>query len=164
SRCFSFIRSWVEKKIRRHLARACQRQGFGWKRWSREWIYETLGLFLRIPSVLFQSIFRKRSHWIGLITLDPKCAGARSAGNPHARCEGGGAGNEPRKLLTGHEGGNAGYSQGVSYGPVAPALDPTSGTICHFSGAADTCTDLGDDRPPHKSEVNCTCPSHDPCG
>jgi RNA-directed DNA polymerase len=45
SRCFSFIRSWVEKKIRRHLARACQRQGFGWKRWSTEWLYETLGLF-----------------------------------------------------------------------------------------------------------------------
>jgi RNA-directed DNA polymerase len=45
SRCFSFIRDWVEKKIRRHLARACQRRGFGWKRWSREWIYGTLGLF-----------------------------------------------------------------------------------------------------------------------
>ena len=45
SRCFSFIRDWVEKKIRRHLARACQRRGFGWKRWSREWLYKTLGLF-----------------------------------------------------------------------------------------------------------------------
>jgi RNA-directed DNA polymerase len=45
SRCFSYIRYWVEKKIRRHLARACQRQGFGWKRWSREWLYDTLGLF-----------------------------------------------------------------------------------------------------------------------
>jgi RNA-directed DNA polymerase len=45
SRCFSFVRSWVEKKIRRHLARACQRRGFGWKRWSREWLYGTLGLF-----------------------------------------------------------------------------------------------------------------------
>jgi RNA-directed DNA polymerase len=45
SRCFAFIRDWVEKKIRRHLARACQRRGFGWKRWSREWLYETLGLF-----------------------------------------------------------------------------------------------------------------------
>jgi RNA-directed DNA polymerase len=45
SRCFSYIRYWVEKKIRRHLARACQRQGFGWKRWSREWLYGTLGLF-----------------------------------------------------------------------------------------------------------------------
>src|SRR3954454_14201473 len=45
SRCFSFIRHWVEMRIRRHLARACQRQGFGWKRWSRECMYGTLGLF-----------------------------------------------------------------------------------------------------------------------
>jgi RNA-directed DNA polymerase len=45
SRCFSFIRDWVEKKVRRHLARACQRRGFGWKRWSREWLYGPLGLF-----------------------------------------------------------------------------------------------------------------------
>jgi RNA-directed DNA polymerase len=45
SRCFSFIRNWVETKIRRHLARACQRQGLGWKRWSRELLYGTLGLF-----------------------------------------------------------------------------------------------------------------------
>jgi RNA-directed DNA polymerase len=45
SRCFSFIRNWVEKKIRRHLARARLRQGFGWKRWSRKWLYEGLSLF-----------------------------------------------------------------------------------------------------------------------
>ena len=45
SRCFSYIRNWVEQKIRRHLARARQRQGFGWKRWSRDWLYDTLGLF-----------------------------------------------------------------------------------------------------------------------
>ena len=45
SRCFSYIRDWVEKKIRRHLARACQRRGFGWQRWSKEWLYGTLGLF-----------------------------------------------------------------------------------------------------------------------
>ena len=45
SRCFSFIQNWVEMRIRRHLARACQRPGFGWKRWSREWLYGTLGLF-----------------------------------------------------------------------------------------------------------------------
>jgi RNA-directed DNA polymerase len=44
-RCFTFIKDWVEKKIRRHLMRARQRQGFGWKRWSREWIYNVLGLF-----------------------------------------------------------------------------------------------------------------------
>jgi RNA-directed DNA polymerase len=45
SRCLSFIRNWVEEKIRRHLARARLRPGFGWKRWSRGWLYETLGLF-----------------------------------------------------------------------------------------------------------------------
>ncbi len=45
SRCFSYIRNWVEKKIRRHLCRARKRQGFGWKRWSRRWLYDVLGLF-----------------------------------------------------------------------------------------------------------------------
>jgi RNA-directed DNA polymerase len=45
SRCFGFIRDWVEKKIRRHLMRARQRRGFGWRRWSRQWLYEGLGLF-----------------------------------------------------------------------------------------------------------------------
>lgn len=45
SRCFSRIRDWVEAKIRRHLAKARQRRGFGWKRWNRRWLYDTLGLF-----------------------------------------------------------------------------------------------------------------------
>ena len=45
SRCFSMIEDWVEKKIRRHLMRVRQRKGFGWKRWSSQWLYETLGLF-----------------------------------------------------------------------------------------------------------------------
>jgi len=45
SRCFSYIQNWVETKIRRPLTRACKRQGFGWKRWNREWLYGTLGLF-----------------------------------------------------------------------------------------------------------------------
>lgn len=45
SRCFSYIRNWVEQKIRRHLNRARLRQGFGWKRWSRHWIYSSLGLY-----------------------------------------------------------------------------------------------------------------------
>ena len=45
SRCFSLVKQWVEKKVRRHLMRARKRQGMGWKRWSREWLYQTLGLF-----------------------------------------------------------------------------------------------------------------------
>jgi RNA-directed DNA polymerase len=45
SRCFSYVRYWVEKKIRRQLMRARIRPGFGWKRWSRRWIYQVLGLY-----------------------------------------------------------------------------------------------------------------------
>ena len=45
NRCFSMVKHWVEKKIRRHLMRARGRKGMGWKWWSREWIYGTLGLF-----------------------------------------------------------------------------------------------------------------------
>jgi RNA-directed DNA polymerase len=45
SRCFSYIRSWIERKIRRHMMRARGRRGFGWKRWSTEWLYRALGLF-----------------------------------------------------------------------------------------------------------------------
>lgn len=45
SRCFSYIKLWVEKKVRRHLMRARGRKGFGWKRWSTQWLYDALGLF-----------------------------------------------------------------------------------------------------------------------
>jgi RNA-directed DNA polymerase len=45
SRCFSFVRQWVEMKIRRHMIRAQKRRGFGWTRWSRQGLYATLGLF-----------------------------------------------------------------------------------------------------------------------
>jgi len=45
SRCFGYIKDWVEKKVRRHLMRARKRRGFGWKRWSRQWLYKHLGLF-----------------------------------------------------------------------------------------------------------------------
>jgi len=45
SRCFSYIQRWVEKKVRRHMMRVRKRQGFGWKRWSTNWLCEVLGLF-----------------------------------------------------------------------------------------------------------------------
>jgi len=45
SRTFGFIKDWVEKKVRRHLMRARNRSGFGWKRWSRRWLYDGLGVF-----------------------------------------------------------------------------------------------------------------------
>jgi RNA-directed DNA polymerase len=45
SRCFSYVKDWVEKKVRRHLMRARNWRGFGWNRWSREWLYKSLGLY-----------------------------------------------------------------------------------------------------------------------
>ena len=42
SECFSFIKDWVEKKVRRQLAHAQKRKGFGWERWSTQWLYDTL--------------------------------------------------------------------------------------------------------------------------
>ena len=45
SECFSFVKDWVEKKIRRHMLRSRNRKGFGWTQWSRGWLYQTLKLF-----------------------------------------------------------------------------------------------------------------------
>jgi RNA-directed DNA polymerase len=45
SRCFGYVKDWVEKKVRRHLMRARNLRGFGWKRWSKAWVYDGLGLF-----------------------------------------------------------------------------------------------------------------------
>src|ERR1700674_848294 len=43
--CFRYIKNWVEKKVRRHMVRAQNRKGFGWKRWSKQWMYECLRLY-----------------------------------------------------------------------------------------------------------------------
>ena len=43
SRCFRFIKDWVEKKIRRHGMKARKRQGYGWNRWNTSWLYAKLG-------------------------------------------------------------------------------------------------------------------------
>jgi len=43
--CFHYVRQWVDKKVRCHLMRARGKPGFGWNRWSREWLYEDLGLY-----------------------------------------------------------------------------------------------------------------------
>ena len=48
-RTFGYVKDWVEKKVRRHLMRARNLSGFGWKRWSKRWLYEGLGLFNRYP-------------------------------------------------------------------------------------------------------------------
>ena len=45
SRCFAIVRRWVERRVRRHLMRARNRRGFGWKRWSTVRLHDSLGLF-----------------------------------------------------------------------------------------------------------------------
>jgi RNA-directed DNA polymerase len=45
SSTFGYIKDWVEKRVRRNLARACKRKGVGWDRWSKKLLYDTLRLF-----------------------------------------------------------------------------------------------------------------------
>lgn len=45
SKCFGYIRQWVEKKVRRHLMHSRKRKGFGWKRWSNDLLYNKMGLY-----------------------------------------------------------------------------------------------------------------------
>jgi RNA-directed DNA polymerase len=45
SRAFAKVRYGVELKVRRFAMRQRKRSGFGWKRWNREVVYGTWGLF-----------------------------------------------------------------------------------------------------------------------
>ena len=54
SHCFEYIKNWIEHRIRRHLSRARERRGLGWKRWSRAWLYETTGVFCDYRIVYLQ--------------------------------------------------------------------------------------------------------------
>ena len=45
SRCFGKLEDWLQKKIRRHLYKAKQPKGFGWKRWNRDELYRNTGIY-----------------------------------------------------------------------------------------------------------------------
>lgn len=45
SKCFSYIKDYVEKKVRRYLMKQRGKKGYGWKRWSKDWLYNDVGLF-----------------------------------------------------------------------------------------------------------------------
>jgi hypothetical protein len=62
---------------------------------------------------------------IGLITLDEKCAGARSAGNPHAACEAEGTGNGVTDHPTRARRGKPRTQPRAVLRATAPVLDPT---------------------------------------
>jgi len=43
--CFKAVKDWTGKKVRRHIYRAKQKSGFGWKRWSKEQLHQYTGLY-----------------------------------------------------------------------------------------------------------------------
>jgi RNA-directed DNA polymerase len=45
ARTFKVVRYDIERKVRKFVMKRQKRRGFGWKRWSREEIYEKWGLF-----------------------------------------------------------------------------------------------------------------------
>ncbi|WP_372366015.1 group II intron reverse transcriptase/maturase [Candidatus Uabimicrobium sp. HlEnr_7] len=44
TKCFSYVKDWINTKVRKHMQRASKRRGIGWKRWSKDFI-QKLGLF-----------------------------------------------------------------------------------------------------------------------
>ena len=86
-RCLGYVRNWIELKVRRHMMRALKRRGFGWNRWSTEWLYATLGLFhgYRVRAPL------PTGAGLGLISRGMKRTGERSARKTarYVRCGGG---------------------------------------------------------------------------
>src|SRR5215468_10271204 len=52
-----------------------------------------VGTLLGVPRIVSAIGLGSRTSASGPITLEVKCAGARSAGNPHATCDVAGAGN-----------------------------------------------------------------------
>ena len=91
SECFSFVKDWVEKKVRRQLAHAQKRRGFGWERWSRRWLVRHSGAVQCLSGATRQA--ESRPSRIGPISLGMKRMGARNAGNPHVACDVEGAGD-----------------------------------------------------------------------
>lgn len=96
SRSFSYVKQWVEKKTRRNMMQARKAKGFGWKRWSSECIYETLGLYsdYRIRYYVPKALPAQY-----VINFGKNLLGKRSAGNPHAAFDEAGIGNVNMGIL-----------------------------------------------------------------
>ena len=56
-------------------------------------VVRSVGTLFGVPCFVSAVKLGSRSGLIGLINFDVKCAGARSAGNPHATCDAAGAGD-----------------------------------------------------------------------
>ena len=79
----------------------------------------------RLPSSISRRFAERRPGSIGHITLRGKCAGARSAGKPHAACDVAGAGNGLTVRLVRHSHRKRGETDRPRLRSTAPALDPT---------------------------------------
>ena len=80
---------------------------------------------VRLPSSISRRFAERRPGSIGHITLRGKCAGARSAGKPHAACDVVGAGNGLTVRLVRHSHRKRGETDRPRLRSTAPALDPT---------------------------------------
>jgi len=105
SRCFDYVRRWVEQKIRRHVMRARKRSGFGWRKWSMSWVYRELGLFNDYRIRYYTRGAESDPSRAGQINLDMKRTGKRSAGNLHAAFDVAGTGNGTMVRLVRHSQG-----------------------------------------------------------
>ena len=79
----------------------------------------------RLPSSISRRFAERRPGSIGHITLRGKCAGARSAGKPHAACDVAGAGNGLTVRLVRHSHRKRRETDRPRLRSTAPALDPT---------------------------------------
>ena len=89
----------------------------------------------RLPSSMSRSFAERRPGSIGHITLRGKCAGARSAGKPHAACDVAGAGNGLTVRLVRHSHRKRGETDRPRLRSTAPALDPTASGYPRFPGS-----------------------------
>ncbi|MFT4313615.1 MAG: group II intron reverse transcriptase/maturase [Wolbachia pipientis] len=95
-RNFNYVKLWVEKKVRRKLMKARKAKGFGWERWSSEWIYETLGLY---KDYRLRYYVPKAAPVQDVINFGKNLLGKRSAGKLHAAFDEAGAGNVNMGIL-----------------------------------------------------------------
>src|SRR4029453_5089087 len=94
------------------------------------------GTLSSVPGVLFTAGPERCVQSIGGITLEVKCAGARSAANPHATCDVAGAGNGVTETPRRARRGKPWIQTRGLLRAAAPVLDPTGiGPLIEMEGA-----------------------------
>ena len=120
SECFSFIKDWVEKKVRRHMLALVNERASAGQYVAVRNLAAVQWLQGSPPAV------ESRPGRIGPISLGAKQTGERSAGNPHAAFDEAGAGNVDGRdgVTLADERARQRGTQTSTY-TGAPVLDPT---------------------------------------